>query len=115
MNFRLKIGPAIYECKTVARLEGADGSKLDGQIMHGSEKLWIEEELPSRSQQVTVVHEVLHAILQQAGQHKLYKDEGLLDALAYGLIGAQLNPGEVTELGTPVLEPLLDAIDGRGE
>ena len=110
-RFRLRVGPAVYEVTPVPELETQKGTKLDGQIMHGSEMVYIESGLPIRTYRVTVVHELIHAILQQAGRHKLYRNEGLLDALAYGLVGVQVSPGAVTGQGTPVLQPLFDAIE----
>ena len=113
LPFTLKIGPASYDVMTQENLKAAEGYKIDGQILHGAELLQVEESLPRRTQQITVVHELLHGILQQAGQHKLYKNEGLLDALAYGLIGTRVNPAGITGRGVPVLHALFEAMEGR--
>lgn len=111
--FTLRIGPAVYDVMVEENLQAAGGDKIDGQIMHGAELMQIEESLPRRTQRVTVVHEILHGILQQAGKYKFYKNEGLLDALAYGLVGAQVNPGAVMGPEVSLLTPLFEAMEGK--
>jgi len=111
--FTLRIGPAVYKVVAEENLHATEGYKLDGQIMHGSELVQIEKSLPKRTKRVTIVHELLHAILQQAGQHKLYKNEGLLDAIAYGLAGTQVNPGAEAGNGVPVLHTLFEAMESQ--
>jgi hypothetical protein len=109
--FQLYVGPVCYCAQEEADLKSSEGARIDGEILHGAEKIAVHEGLPEMSQRVTVVHELIHAILQQAGHFEWYKEEGLLDAMAYGLVGAKVS--RVDELGnTPLLGNLFDAMDG---
>ena len=109
--FRLQVGPAIYSVRAVVDLRAQEGQKIDGEVRHGAEEIEVEQALPLRTHRVTVVHEMIHSILQQAGQYEHYKNEGLLDALAYGLVGAKVNPGAVTGRAEPVLGALFNAME----
>ena len=108
-QFTLHIGPVAYNVTGERHLTTDDGGKAAGWVKHDDELIRIDAVLPKRSQHVTVLHELVHVILQQAGQHEWYGEEGLLDCLAYGLVGAKVE----TEGGDcrPLLESLFVAMD----
>ena len=101
--FKLYVGPIIYDVKAEDRLKDGHGEDVAGHVKHDIEEVRVDASLPKRSQQVTVVHEMLHTIFQQAGQRKWYANEAMLDCIAYGLVGAKVE-GAGTEVA--LLEPL---------
>lgn len=83
---QIKIGPIIYEVVEEKGLTTPDkNSKLDGHIRYGPCEIAVDVDLSEQSKRVTIWHEVVHAILETAGIHK--HDEGMVDALAYGIMG----------------------------
>ena len=111
LPFQLYVGPVLYYAQEEPDLKSDEGNRIDGEILHGSEKISIHASLPEMSQRITVVHELIHAILQQAGHYEWYKEEGLLDALAYGLVGAKVD--RAAGMGAvPLLGNLFDVMDG---
>lgn len=82
---RVQIGPTTYQVAVVEEL--ADGSaELYGDIDYGKCRIRITAESDAQKQRVTLWHEVLHAILYQAGMTD--HDEQVIDALAYGITQA---------------------------
>ena len=102
--FRLYVGPVVYDVSAEHHLGDGHGNRIAGQVTHDMEQVQVEASLPKRSQYVTVLHELLHTIFQQAGQREWYGEEGLLDAVAYGLMGAKLEASDGQ--WRPLLEPL---------
>ena len=103
--FKLHIGPVVYDVRAVSRLQDGHGEDVAGLVTHDTEEVAIDATLPKRSQHVTVMHELIHTIFQQAGQREWYGDEAMLDCIAYGLVGARVE-GQGVEV--PLLEPLFD-------
>ena len=83
----VKVGGIEYAVEMVQRLYDytRDGkiSGLNGQILYHNAKIQLESENSLAVQQATACHEIVHAILEQAG----YDDhnEGMVRALGYGL------------------------------
>jgi len=102
--FKLHVGPVVYDVTTGDRVKDGHGDDVAGYVKHDSEEVQIDASLPKRSQHVTVMHEMLHTIFQQAGQRKWYNNEALIDCLAYGLVGAGVE-------GRPLLKPLFDVME----
>ena len=102
--FSLHIGPVVYDVQVVPQLRDGDGDRMAGTVTHDTEQVQIDASLPKRSQHITVMHELLHTIFQQAGQREWYKEEGLLDCIAYGLVGARVEGDDGARV--PLLAPL---------
>ena len=102
--FRLHIGPVVYGVQAGNRLKDGHGNDIAGQVTHDMEQVQLDASLPKRSQHVTVMHEMLHTIFQQAGQREWYGNEAMLDCIAYGLVGAQVED-------RALLEPLFDIME----
>lgn len=93
----VKVGPITYEVKMVERLLGDGSEKLDGQISYGQQVIEIESDLTLVMQKQALWHEIVHAILTQAGR-QCEASEGIIDAIAYGLVGViKDNPEMVTQ------------------
>jgi len=101
--FKLHVGPVVYDVQAVDRLQGDHGEDVAGLVTHCTEEVKLDAALPKCSQHVTVMHELLHTIFQQAGQREWYDNEAMLDCLAYGLVGAKVE-GQGVEVA--LLEPL---------
>lgn len=89
---KIKIGPITYEVHEREGLATKDRERiLDGEIRHGDCVILIEKSLAPQAQRQTIWHEVVHAILTQAGVRK--QDENQVDVIAYGIMGVlQDNP-----------------------
>lgn len=81
----IKIGPIDFIVKDVTDLRDEDGAKLDGSLLHGSCEILLEKSLHPQIKQMTLWHEIIHAILVQAGRREDGQNEGLIDSLAYGI------------------------------
>jgi hypothetical protein len=87
----IKVGAIIYQIVDVPGLHNETGEKYDGHILYSKEEIRLEADLASQTKRQTLWHEVIHAILIQAGHQK--HDEGQVDALAYGIMNVlQDNP-----------------------
>jgi hypothetical protein len=82
----MKIGIYEYELKEVRNLVSDDKekTKLDGIIDHNSLTISIEKNLPDIAKQVTLWHEMLHAVSKQ---YSLGLGEEEVDCLAHGVVG----------------------------
>ena len=110
--FSLHIGPVVYDVQVVPQLRDGDGDRMAGTVTHDTEQVQIDASLPKRSQHITVMHELLHTIFQQAGQRKWYRNEAMLDCIAYGLVGAAV---EGTGCPHPLLESLFTVMEDEDE
>ncbi len=91
----VKVGGVQYRIVYISDLRDDDG-KLDGRIHHGKAVIQVEDEQSQHGKSQTILHEIVHAIHTQMGRPKLSKDEGYVDALAYGIYQVlRDNPGLV--------------------
>lgn len=78
------IGGIVYDVQYVERLISDDKTtKLNGHILYNPCKVYVEAENDEQMQAVTVLHEILHGILTQAGRNE--HEEKDVEVLAYGL------------------------------
>jgi len=92
MHKTVKIGPIAYALVEVGDLHSG-GVELDGQVRHCLSEIRIERDQEEQSKTQTLWHEIVHIILNQAGRREDSKNEDLVEALAYGLMGViQDNP-----------------------
>jgi hypothetical protein len=78
------IGPIRYAVRRVRRLFADDGTKLLGQIDYTACRIDLEAQAHPQTQRATLIHEILHGILTNAGERD--HDERLIDLLSYGLL-----------------------------
>lgn len=100
----VRVGPMEYsvtEQETVI----ADGCLASGYMDSESSNIVVAAGLPEPVKAVTLMHEVLHAILIQAGSEH-GNNENLVECLAYGLVQlARDNPGLFGELRSMLDRP----------
>ena len=86
----IKIGGLSFRVEFVQRLLSDDGNtKLNGHIRYGPCLIQVEIENNEQVQKITVLHEIMHGILTQAGIEEDH--EKLVEILAYGLFGVLIN------------------------
>jgi len=91
----VKIGGIVYQVQLVPDL--ADGKqKLDGHIQYRPCLIQIEAQLAEQMQMLTLWHEILHAMLTQAGQKQL--PEPVIEALTYGIFQALRDNPKLAEI-----------------
>ena len=81
---KIRIGPLDYKIKTVIGLN-ENGQKIDGQVHHWKSLIRLEQEMNAQCTRETLWHEVLHAILTQAGYSE--QNEAMLEAISHGVMG----------------------------
>lgn len=87
----VKIGPIRYELEFVERLLSETDNKLQGHIQYQPCTLSVEQNSNAQIQAVTILHEILHGLLNNVGFYE--QDEKLIDTLAHGLLDViQDNP-----------------------
>lgn len=80
----VKIGALVYAVEYIERLVSVDKhTKLNGNILYNPCLIRVEAESDEQIQAVTVLHEILHGILMQAGRNE--HEEKDVEVLAYGL------------------------------
>lgn len=90
MNFsgKIQIGCVDYTVKEIDDLHkvNEDGQKvwLHGHILHADAEIRVASDQSEDVKTVTVWHEVMHGILQNAGQSN--QPEGFIEALSFGLV-----------------------------
>lgn len=86
----VKVGPIVYRVKLVDDLRDGE-HQFDGWIDYAAAKIEIVKGLNHEFERVVLLHEVMHAVLKQAGQAS--SDEKLVTALGYALVDLiQQNP-----------------------
>lgn len=94
----LKIGSLTYTVKEkrdlVGRNKEGERTWLHGDVRYRKQRIRVERRLPEDKKVVTLWHEAIHAILEQAGIND--ESEQLVIALSYGLVSLiQDNPALV--------------------
>lgn len=92
MESEIKIGPTRFQITVIENLrDPRNDESLDGHILYGESRIYLNAKLGDQSRRQTLWHEILHAVLVQAGVQE--HDEQQIDALAYGVVGVlQDNP-----------------------
>jgi hypothetical protein len=79
------IGAIRYPVERITGLHDA-GKKLDGWVQYRPYSIQIDDALGEQGERVVLWHEILHAILAQAGFDDYDEEhERFIDALAYGI------------------------------
>ena len=87
------IGGLRYTIEEVEDLHSIDGEKCDGLLNVDTWAIRLEARLPEKAREQVLWHEIIHAMLNQMGRIEQYKDENLIDALAFGVVSVlQSNP-----------------------
>jgi len=82
----VRVGAIDYEVEYVKNLCDLEGTtRLNGYIDYSRSLIQLDTNLSVQASTVTLLHEVIHAILTQAGIDE--HDEILIQVLAYGLYG----------------------------
>lgn len=84
----LRIGVITYRIQEVLKLNGinAEGTGMDwlnGRVRCEKALIEVESELPDDVKRVALLHEAMHAILEQAG---IEHSEQVIIALSYGVL-----------------------------
>jgi hypothetical protein len=91
LPYSIKIGPTTYAVSEAEELVGPDGQPLFGEVCYRTARIRLLQGAPKASRPVTLVHEILHAILDSAGHDGA---EAQIIALSHGLVDVlQANPG----------------------
>ena len=81
----VKIGPIGYTIREVRGLRSDDDTELLGEIDYSACVIKLDRTANVQCKRVTLLHEVIHGILTNAGVQE--HDESLIDAIAFGLYG----------------------------
>jgi hypothetical protein len=94
----VKIGPIVYRIREVERLQSSsDGTSLWGDLVCSDGEILIEASIHNQQKRQTLLHEIVHAVLLTLGRREEANDEGLVEALAYGINGVIVdNPSLIT-------------------
>ena len=91
---KVKIGAIEYKIVEEKGLTDSSGdTKLDGRCGWHNCEIHIEKKMSLQTKQLTVWHEVIHAILIHAGVNK--HDEQLINILSYGIMDVLENNPEM--------------------
>lgn len=93
MPDRMKIGCINYTIREVEILEDDHGNEIYGQALFDNAEIQLLKRLAPQVKQATLWHEIIHAILINAGWTGEH-DERMVSAIAHGLYAVIIdNPG----------------------
>ena len=85
MTDKIRIGPVDFDIEYHKTLVSGDNStKLDGEILHQISTIRLEMGTSPQFRRMILWHEIVHAILTQAGYHD--HDEQMMEVLASGIM-----------------------------
>lgn len=92
----IKIGPMAF---TVSEVEGliAGHETAWGHLKIDNAEIQVEKSLSNSPKQATLLHEVIHVILDFAGCKEAAKSEDIVGALSYGLLQVLRDNPEFTK------------------
>ncbi len=70
-----------YQIEEVESIKGCDDSVL-GITFYQEQKIHIRADLPKELKEQTLIHEIIHGILENLGEHEINEDERLVQSLA---------------------------------
>ncbi len=70
-----------YQIEEVDRIENQSDTVL-GMILYAEQKIKIRASLPKELKEQTLIHEIIHGILENLGEHDLNNNERLVQSLA---------------------------------
>lgn len=88
----VKIGHITYTVQPAEPTLGVDKTDIGtwnrycGEIVYAECMILIKDEQHEQSKRATLMHEAVHGVLWNAGQYDANANEGLVNALAYGLV-----------------------------
>ena len=77
---RLKILATEYQVEEVEQIDKY--SRLLGQIEYVEQKIKIDKNIPENLKEETLIHEILHGILEKLGDNELNEDEQKVHSIA---------------------------------
>jgi hypothetical protein len=87
---KVTIGCVTYEVHLAEKIEpqkeDPQAWRGCGEIVYPDAIIYIEDAQASQVKVATLWHEIVHGLLFGAGQYEANGDEGLVNALAYGLV-----------------------------
>lgn len=83
---QVRIGPITYRVEYVYDLHDQHGESVHGTHYAHHALIEIEARLDAQEQRVTLWHEILHAVLHQAGYSSDAISEDILELLSYGIL-----------------------------
>jgi hypothetical protein len=82
-------GSTVYTVREIENLlDDAGSTKLDGHIVYGKSEIRVDAGLDFQRKRIVIFHELIHAIMDQAGLDLEDKNEAICDVIAHGMISA---------------------------
>jgi len=83
----IRIGPLRYGVSLVDKFEGDTQDRYNLGDITFSEAVIRVRRMPTQEQRkVTLWHEILHAVLSQAGLSRLKEEETVIEAVSHGIV-----------------------------
>lgn len=80
-----------YKLRRVKDLRHTDGRALYGWYRPDEREVLIEVDQPTKNQETTLIHEIVHGILEHAGWSGRDDEERIANTIAYGLQSVRIN------------------------
>lgn len=87
----IEISGATYSMKYVKDLTGKDGGGIWGWYKPQTGEILIDIDQPAVASRNTLIHEIVHGIMEHAGFGGHPDDERIASAIAYGLESVKVN------------------------
>lgn len=87
----VEISGATYQLKYIKDLKADDGDSLWGHFKAGTGEILLDVDQPARAERNTLIHEIVHGIMEHAGYGGHPEDERISRAIAYGLESVKVN------------------------
>lgn len=97
---KIRIGCLEYTIKLVDKLVDDEDQPIYGQVAYDACEIRIWKELDPQSKQATLWHEIIHAILVNAGYVGEH-DEQMVSAIAHGIYDVLIDNIDLTKVDRP--------------
>jgi hypothetical protein len=95
----IRIGCLEYTIKEVDKLVDDDDRPIYGQVAYGDCEILIWKELDPQVRRATLWHEIIHAILVNAGYVGEH-DEQMVSAISHGIYDVLLDNPEIADMAS---------------
>jgi len=115
LQSKVRVGPMVFEVVEIERLldSGIDRA-LWGNVCMGEGMVQVEANNSLQQRVLTLVHEIFHIILHQAGHKEMAENEGFVEAISYGIAQVILDNPWIVDLLRYGLEDAKAEGDGDG-
>ena len=91
MNNKVIICGIPYTIKEVNVIDDVSSGKILGRIEYGKQEIQVRSDLPKEAKEETIIHEMVHGILEHIGEDELTVNEKFVQQLANAIYNSSFD------------------------